>query len=336
MNIIIPMAGIGKRMRPHTYSIPKPLLKVAGKTIVQRLIEELVKSINKSIDNIGFVIGEFGEEVEKELLNIADKVHAKGKIYYQKEALGTGHAVYCANELLKDEVIIAFADTLFKASFKIKDKSDAMIWVHEVEDPSNFGVIQTNESNLVTNFIEKPKDKVSNKAIIGIYYFRRGDLLNNEIKKIIENNIIIDGEYQLTTVLENMKNTGTAFSFNKVEEWWDCGNKNNFINTNSRILEYMNKDKLINSSCEVKDSKIIAPCYIGKNTRILNCIIGPYVSIEDNTLIQKSIISNSIVYNNSKIYGIIASNSIIGSSVEYIKNDEKLNLGDFSFHKANG
>lgn len=327
------MAGIGKRMRPHTFTIPKPLLKIAGKTIVQRLIEELGNSVNNSIDNIGFIIGEFGKEVETELLGIAKKVNAKGRIFYQKEALGTAHAIYCANEILNDEVIIAFADTLFHARFKIKDIYDAVIWTYEVEDPSNFGVVKTDDNNLVTNFIEKPKNKVSKNAIIGIYYFKKGDLLSNEIRNLIEKNVIIDGEYQLTTVLENMKKNGTGFYANKVQDWLDCGNKDNFIHTNARILEYENKGKSFTNMHEFKDSKIIDPCYIGDNVKISNSIIGPYVSVEDNTEIKKSIISNSIVYSNTKIYGVVTSNSIIGSYVEYVNKDKELNLGDFSFTK---
>lgn len=329
------MAGIGKRMRPHTFNIPKPLLKIAGKSIVQRLIEELSKSVNKSIDNIGFVIGEFGKEVETELLNIAANINAKGHIFYQKEALGTAHAVYCADELIKDEVVVAFADTLFRASFKIKEDKDAMIWIYEVEDPANFGVVKTDKNNIVTDFIEKPRDRISNKAIIGIYYFKNGNILCEEIKDIIDRNIMAGGEYQLTTVLENMKNKGTGFAVNKVEEWLDCGNKENFVNTNERILEYLDEDKLTKGKHEIENTKIIKPCYIGNNVKISDSVIGPYVSVEDNTQIKRSVISNSIIYDNATISGMIASNSIIGSNVKYIIKESELNLGDFSNYIAN-
>ncbi len=335
MNIIVPMAGIGKRMRPHTLNIPKPLLKIAGKTIVQRLIEELGKSINKKIDNIGFVIGEFGKEVELELLNIAANVNAQGQIFYQDEALGTAHAVKCAGKLMKDEVVIAFADTLFKASFKIRDDKNAMIWIYEVEDPSNYGVVKTDKNDIVTEFIEKPEAKISNKAIIGIYYFKKGEQLDEEIEKIIKNNIRVGGEYQITTVLENMKNKGVGFSVKKVEEWLDCGNKENFLLTNSKILEFMRPDELITGKPVIENSKIIPPCYIGTNVKISGSIIGPYVSVENNVVIKKSIIANSIIYDNTGIEGMIASNSIIGSYVEYRRKDDELNLGSYTGFGAN-
>jgi glucose-1-phosphate thymidylyltransferase len=334
MNIIIPMAGIGKRMRPHSLSVPKPLMKIAGKAIVQRLIEELIKSINLKVSNIGFVIGDFGKDVENELLNISKKVNSKGRIYYQKEAMGTAHAIYCADELLNSEVIVAFADTLFKADFKINNESEAVIWVYRVEDPHNYGVVKENDRNIVTDFIEKPKQKISDKAIVGIYYFKNGDLLKSEIKNIIRNKVLIDGEYQLTTVLENMKNKGLEFNVSEVDEWLDCGNKDTFISTNARILEHMNKKELLCDNVIVMNSKIINPCYIGTNVKISNSIIGPYVSIEENTEISKCIISDSIIYNNSIIKGIVTSKSIIGSNVEYLRNDEELNIGDFSNYKT--
>jgi glucose-1-phosphate thymidylyltransferase len=333
MNVIIPMAGIGKRMRPHSLSVPKPLMKIAGKAIVQRLIEELIKSVDIKVDNIGFVIGDFGKDVEKELVSVARNVNSKGRIYYQREALGTAHAIYCADELLNNEVIIAFADTLFKADFKINKKSEAIIWICEVKDPHNYGVVKENDQNIVTDFIEKPKEKISNKAIVGIYYFKNGDLLKSEIKNIIRNKVLIGGEYQLTTVLENMKNKGLEFNVSAVDEWMDCGSKDTFISTNARVLELLNKEELLCDNVVISNSKIIDPCYIGRNVKIFNSIIGPYVSIEENTEISKCIISDSIIYNNSTVCGIVTSKSIIGSNVEYIRSDEELNIGDFSNYK---
>jgi len=327
------MAGIGKRMRPHSLFVPKPLMKIAGKAIVHRLIEELAKSIDSNIKNIGFVIGDFGKEVENELISIAKKANASGKIYYQKEALGTAHAIHCASELLNNEVVVAFADTLFKADFKMNKEREAVIWIYEVKDPQNYGVVKVNEQNIVTDFIEKPKEKISNKAIIGLYYFKNGDLLNNEIKNIIRNKIMVGGEYQLTTVLENLKNKGLEFITGPVKDWLDCGNKNTFISTNSKILELADTKELIGKNVKISDSQIIDPCYIGENVKINNSIIGPYVSIENDSEISKCIISNSIIYNNSKVSGIVATKSIIGSNVEYIKNDEELSIGDFSIYK---
>jgi glucose-1-phosphate thymidylyltransferase len=333
MNVIIPMAGIGKRMRPHSLFVPKPLMKIAGKAIVHRLIDELAKSIDSKIKNIGFVIGDFGREVENELVNIAKNVNAHGKIYYQKQALGTAHAIYCANELLNNEVIIAFADTLFKADFKVGKENEAIIWIYEVKDPQHYGVVKINNQNIVTDFIEKPKDKISNKAIVGLYYFKNGDLLNNEIKGLIRGKIMVDGEYQLTTVLENLKNKGLKFSIGPVKEWLDCGNKNTFIATSSKILDLTDSKELKGKNVKIENAQVIPPCYLGENVKISNSIIGPYVLIENNSEVAKCVLSNTIIYDNSRVEGIVASQSIIGSNVEYIKSNEELSIGDFSIYK---
>ncbi|NTW32877.1 MAG: nucleotidyltransferase family protein, partial [Bacteroidetes bacterium] len=186
MKIIIPMAGMGKRMRPHTLTIPKPLINIAGKPIVQRLVEEIAKVCSEKIEEIAFVIGDFGEEAEKMLLSIASNVGAKGKIYYQKEPLGTAHAVLCANESLDGKLVVAFADTLFKAEFVLDESRDGIIWVHKVKDPSAFGVVKTDENQIITDFIEKPKSFVSDQAIIGIYYFRDGKYFKSELQSLID------------------------------------------------------------------------------------------------------------------------------------------------------
>jgi len=168
MNLVIPMAGMGKRLRPHTLTTPKPLIPIAGKPIVQRLVEDIAKVTPDKIEKIGFVIGDFGPEVETQLKGIADSVGAEGHIFYQEEALGTAHAVDCAKDILTGKVSVAFADTLFRAEFTLDTDQDGIIWVKEIKDPSAFGVVKENEDGIITEFIEKPKVPVSNKAIIGI------------------------------------------------------------------------------------------------------------------------------------------------------------------------
>ena len=156
------MAGMGKRMRPHTLTVPKPLIPVAGKPIVQRLVEDIAKTCPEKIENIGFIIGDFGPEVEEKLLKTAEKVGAKGHIFYQKEALGTAHAVLCARPLLEEKIVIAFADTLFSADFKMDTNKDGIIWVKDVEDPRAFGVVTLDEEGFITGMVEKPEQPVSN------------------------------------------------------------------------------------------------------------------------------------------------------------------------------
>src|ERR1017187_8561909 len=235
MKIIVPMAGMGKRMRPHTLVTPKPLLPIAGKAIVQRLVEDIVDVCKEKVDEIAFIIGDFGKDVEARLIKIAEDLGAKGSIYYQEEALGTAHAIYCAKNSLKGKVVVAFADTLFRAEFNFDETCDAIVWVNKVEDPRAFGVIKLNDKNEITAFVEKPNPFISDLAIIGIYYFKDGENLKNEIKYLLDNKILDKGEYQLTVALENMMKKGKIILPGKVTEWMDCGNKDATVDTNKRI-----------------------------------------------------------------------------------------------------
>jgi len=331
MNVIIPMAGMGKRMRPHTLTVPKPLLPIAGKPIVQRLVEDIATVCDDKIDKIAFIIGRsFGPEVEEHLKRIAKEENAEGLIYYQDEALGTAHAVNCAKDCLEGNVIVAFADTLFRADFKIDNTKDGVIWVHSVEDPSAFGVVKINDENHITDFIEKPDVFISDLAIIGIYFFRDGLQLKEEIKYILDNDIREKGEYQLTNVLENMKNKGSKFVPGKVIEWWDCGNKNATVYTNQRVLANLNGSLKPNNTVQTESSVIIEPCFIGDGVVLKNTTVGPYVSIGINTTIENSVISNSIVQSNTVIRNANLTNSMVGNHAVYDGEARELSIGDYS------
>ncbi len=328
------MAGMGKRMRPHTLTIPKPLIPIAGKPIVQRLVEELSKVCSEKITEIGFIIGDFGPEIEDSLCSIAKTLGANPKIYYQHEALGTGHAVLCAKESLEGKVIVAFADTLFKADFKLDNTAEASIWVHKVEDPSAFGVVKLNDKGFITDFIEKPKEFVSDLAIIGIYYFRDGERLKNELQYLIDHKVIVNNEYQLTDALENMKNKGVGFTTGKVDEWLDCGNKNATIYANQRILEHHRCEKLVSDSSKIINSIIIEPSFIGDNALITNSIIGPYTSVGRNSEVNNCMIKNSIIQRNSKVKSMNLENSMVGNYVDIKGDVSEMNVGDYtSFSK---
>ena len=330
MKIIVPMAGRGSRLRPHTLTIPKPLIPVAGKPIVQWLVEDIVKVCGKKVDEIAFVIGDFGKEVEESLVKVAEGLGAKGSIYYQDEPLGTAHAILCAKDSLEGNCVVAFADTLFKADFTLDSSRDGIIWVSQIDDPSAFGVVKLNEENIITDFVEKPATFISDLAIIGIYYFNNGEYLRSELQYLLDNNIKDKGEFQLTNALENMKNKGTKFSPGKVEEWLDCGNKDATIYTNERVLEY--NGNLINDSVQIINSEVIPPCFIGANTIIKNAKIGPHVSLGSNTVIENSVINKTIIQNDSMITNAKLSNSMIGNHVKFDgKNiQQEVSIGDFS------
>jgi glucose-1-phosphate thymidylyltransferase len=335
MKIIVPMAGMGKRMRPHTLTVPKPLIQVAGKPIVQRLVEDIAKVIDEKIDEIAFVIGDFGKETETKLVAIAESLGAKGSIHYQEEALGTAHAILCAQQALTGKVIVAFADTLFKADFKIDTaQHDGIIWVQKIEDPRMFGVVKVNNQNIITDFVEKPQDFVSDLAIIGIYYFKDGDYLKKELQYLLDNNIKEKGEYQLTNALENMKQKGAQFSPGKITEWLDCGNKDATVYTNARVLAFNQGESLVSKSVKNTNSIIIEPCFIGDNVVLENAIVGPFASIGHSTKIVNSNVKNSIIQNNSSIENCVIDNSMVGAYAEIKQSKLDLSVSDYSVYKV--
>ena len=338
MKVIIPMAGMGKRLRPHTLTTPKPLLPIAGKPIVQRLVEDLARSCEEQIEELAFIVGDFGEEAETRLHSIAKAIGAKASIYYQKEALGTAHAILCAKKSLTGKVIVAFADTLFKADFKLDDSQDGIIWVKQIDDPSAFGVVKLDDQNTITDFVEKPASFVSDLAIIGIYYFRDGNYLKSELEYVIDNNLKDKGEYQLTTALENMKEKGTEFKSATVSEWLDCGNKDATVLTNQRILDLHHSNGDGRQRVNNTNSEIVEPCFIGNNVKLTNSKIGPFVSIGDNCEVASSVITNSIIQTNTIVSNARIDNSMVGNFVEFVGAgiaEEKLevSIGDYSIIK---
>lgn len=328
------MAGMGKRMRPHTLTVPKPLVPIAGKPIVQRLVEDIAKVCGEPIDEVAFIIGNFGKEVEAKLIQIAESVGAKGTIYYQDKALGTAHAIYCAEKSLDDKVVVAFADTLFKADFTLDTNQEGIIWVQKVDDPRPFGVVKLNDAGNITDFVEKPETFVSDLAIIGIYYFKDGANLRSEIKYLLDNDIKDKGEYQITNALENMKNKGLNFTPGKVTEWLDCGNKDSTVNTNQRYLEYIKDTQLVAGSAKLENSVVIQPSYIGEGVVIKNSVVGPHVSLGNNSVVEGSIVSNSIVQENATIKNANISNSMLGNFATFEGKAVDLSVGDFNVFKA--
>ena len=334
MKIIVPMAGMGKRMRPHTLTVPKPLIPVAGKPIVEWLVEDITRTCKEKVDEIAYVIGDFGAEVEKQLIAIAERLGAKGTIHYQDQPLGTAHAILCAESALTGKVIVAFADTLFRAEFKIDENQDGVIWVNRIDDPRMFGVVKVDANNVITDFVEKPQTFVSDMAIIGIYYFRDGDNLRKELQYLIDNNIVEKGEYQLTNALENMKSKGMKFVPGNVDEWLDCGNKDATVHTNQRVLENHRGDKLIADTVRNSGSVIIEPCFIGENVELINCVIGPHASIGAGSRLEQVIVSNSILQTGTRISNVVLSNSMIGHSAEVAGRSSELSISDYSTHRS--
>lgn len=335
MKIIVPMAGIGSRLRPHTLTVPKPLTVIAGKPIVQRLVEDIAAVIDEEIDEIAFIIGTtakgFPADTGEKLLKIAAELGAKGSVYIQDVALGTAHAIYCAKESLRGPCVVAYADTLFKADFTLDVNVDGAIWVKQVENPSAFGVIKLKDG-FISDFIEKPKEFVSDLAIIGIYYFKSGEKILEEIQYLIDNDLKENGEYQITNVLESLKQQGAKFMPGTVSAWMDCGKKDPTVDTNKQTLgfEYAAGKNLVSEDVVLENSEIIQPCYVGANVVLRNTKIGPFVSIGENSVVENATIVNSLIQTNVQITNANLDNAMIGNHVKYDGNYTSVSIGDYT------
>lgn len=334
MKIIVPMAGRGSRLRPHTLTVPKPLIPIAGKPIVHRLVEDIAKVINQDIEEIAFIIHDsFGKKVEEELVAIAQKLGSRGTIYYQNEALGTGHAIMCAKNSLSGPAVIAYADTLFRADFTLDTSADSVIWVKQVENPEAFGVINLNESNEIIELVEKPKEFVSDLAVIGIYYFKDIAVLKNELQSVLDNNIIHGGEYQINDGIKQMMQKGMKFVPGKVDEWMDCGNKDVTVETNSRMLHFLHNDgdeALVSDKARIENSTIIPPCYIADDVVLINSVVGPNVSLGKATHLTNVKIQNSLVQTHAHIKNAKLDNAMIGNHASFNGEFKSISIGDYS------
>lgn len=333
MKIIVPMAGRGSRLRPHTLTIPKPLIPIAGKPIVHRLVEDIAGVLNQPIEEVAFVIHEsFGKKVEEELIAIAEKLGAKGTIYYQNEALGTGHAIMCAKDSLSGPAVIAYADTLIRADFDLDQNADSVIWVKQVDQPEAFGVVNLNSNGEIIELVEKPKEFVSDLAVIGIYYFKDVAVLKNELQSVLDNNIIHGGEYQINDGIKQMMAKGMVFVPGKVDEWMDCGNKDVTVDTNNRMLGFLHNDgeNLVSSDVKLENSTIIPPCYIGEDVYLINSTVGPNVSLGKGCHVIDSSIKNSLVQIHSNIKNANLDNAMIGNHATFDGKFTSISIGDYS------
>jgi glucose-1-phosphate thymidylyltransferase len=329
------MAGRGSRLRPHTLSVPKPLIPVAGKPIVHRLVEDIVRVLNEEIDEIAFILGDpafFGNDVVGSLKELATSLGAKPTIYRQLDPKGTGHAIMCAEPSLSGPAVIAYADTLIRADFDLDKEADAVIWTKKVENPEAYGVVNLNEKNEIIELVEKPKEYVSDQAVIGIYYFKDVAQLKNELQYVLDNNIINGGEYQINDGIKRMMANGKIFKTGTVDEWMDCGNKAVTVETNRKMLGFLAaaNEPLVSKSAVNENSKIFEPCFLGEGVVLKNSTIGPYASIGKGTVIEDSTVKNSIIQTNSVIKNAKLDNAMIGNYATFDGNFTHVSIGDYS------
>ncbi|WP_298499118.1 sugar phosphate nucleotidyltransferase [uncultured Algibacter sp.] len=336
MKIIVPMAGRGSRLRPHSLTVPKPLIPVAGQPIVHRLVKDIAKVLKQPIEEIAFVLGDpawFGDEVVSSLKKLATDLGAKASIYRQDKPLGTGHAIMCAKPSLSGPAVIAYADTLIRAEFDLDSTADSVIWTKQVDNPEAYGVVKLNANEEIVELVEKPETFVSDQAVIGIYYFKDVAVLKEKLQEILDENIMNGGEYQINDGIKRMMAEGKVFKTGTVDEWMDCGNKAITIETNQRMLGFLKADgeeQLIANSAKLDNSNIIEPCFIGENVVLKNTTIGPFVSVGNNTVIENSTIENSLIQTNSEIKNATLNNAMIGNNVKYNGDFTSISIGDYS------
>ena len=330
MKLIIPMAGRGTRVRPHSHTTPKPLLPVAGTMIVERIVETFSRTLDGTIDEIVYILGpDFGQEIKDRLTEMSERHDAKASFGVQEVAKGTAHAVSCAGEKLNGEVIIVFADTIFDTDKTVTvEGADSVIWLKEVDDPSRFGVAVEKDGQ-ITDFVEKPSEPISNLAIIGVYYFKKGQELMKEIQYLLDNNIVGHGdEYQLTDALDRLLKNDNVFKKATVEEWLDCGTLPAWLDTVGQILEKEDHDY-----GEYEGTTIHPPVYFGDDVEITGSEIGPNVSVESGTTIKNSTVKNTIIQHNASLDGCDLDGCTVGNHADLTGVKGEIHVGDHSILK---
>lgn len=323
MKAIIPVAGAGTKLRPHTYTQPKALIPLAGKTVLSIIVDQLKEAgINEYI----FIVGYLGEKIQDYVKALYPDVTAH--FVYQNDRQGIGHAIRLTKGIVSgDEVLIVLGDTICDYNVKeVIDSPTSMIGVKKVDDPRNFGVAEMDDGNLITHVVEKPQIPKSNMALVGVYKIKESDLLFQCLDANIKGGIKTHGEYSITDALDCMIKKGAGFKPFKVDSWFDCGKRETLLESNATLLKKFNSRT---EQCpQYENTVLIQPVSIGKNCTIKNSIIGPNVTIGDNTEIDYSIVKSSIIGSFSTLYDIVLDFSLIGSDTTIRGETRTLNIGD--------
>ncbi len=321
MRAVIPVAGVGTRLRPHTYSLPKVLLNVAGKPILGHILDALLE---QGVKKATIITGYMGKLVEEYVTERYSEMEFD--FVMQEQRLGLGHAIWIGREHYGDEpLMIILGDTIFDVDLKLAMKSGSnSIGVKAVEDPRRFGVVVKGIDNKISKLIEKPDDPISKLAIVGLYHIQDTELLIDCLNDLIGKNILTRGEYQLTDALQLMIDKGADFTTFPVDGWYDCGKPETLLSTNRFLLDQKP------TSMKLKDSIIIPPVFISDSAIIERSVIGPYASVADGAVVRDSILRNSIISFNAKVVSSLLEESIIGNDADVKGHFHKLNVGDSS------
>ncbi|MDC0230997.1 sugar phosphate nucleotidyltransferase [Aureispira] len=324
MKAIIPVAGVGTRLRPHTYTQPKPLIPVGGKPLIASIIDQLVDA---DIKEFVLIIGYFGEKIKDYVENRYP--HLDIQFVYQEVRLGLGHAMHIASETYKDsdEILIVLGDTIFEGDLSdLFNKPNSCLGVKKVEDPREYGVVELGDDGVITKVVEKPRIPKSNMALVGLYKISDVTELTDALNYIIENNIRTIEEFHLTDALMRMVEVGVKLTVFEVDNWYNCGKKDVLLATNAVLLRRQDESRAMIPGFE--NSIIVHPVSIGANCTIKNSIVGPHVCIGDNSVMSHAIVSDSIIGSYSNIEGVVLQESIIGSDASIKGLSLSLNIGE--------
>ncbi|MDX1420566.1 MAG: sugar phosphate nucleotidyltransferase [Rubricoccaceae bacterium] len=326
MKLIVPMAGRGTRLRPHTHVTPKPLLPVVGRSMVERIVETFAGALPRGLDEAVFVLGpDFGDEVRRQLAAICERQGLRPHFAVQEQALGTAHAVVQAGEHLDGECVIVFADTLFAMDETPDLDADAVVWVKHVDDPRRFGVV-VKDGERISAFVEKPEEPISNEAIIGIYYVRDAATLRREIDDLIEDDVRgAGGEFQLTDALDRMLKAGQTFKTASVSEWLDCGTIPALKDTTRVMLD---KSGEATHEGRVENSTLIEPVFLGPDATVRDSVVGPYAAIHGKATVTGSTVKNTIVFEGATVEGSALDDAVVGHEAHVRGFAGPLNIGD--------
>ena len=319
MRAIIPVAGVGSRLRPHTYTLPKVLLNVAGKPIIGHILDKIIE---EGFDEATIIVGYLGDKIRE---YIQSNYNLKADFIEQEERKGLAHSIYLAREkLIVDPVLIILGDTIFDVDLKsVVASQHTSVGVKHVEDPRRFGVAEIRDG-FVSHLIEKPEHPTSNLAIVGLYWIRNPKLLGECVTELITKDVKTKGEYQLTDALELMLKRGEKIKTFNVDGWYDCGKPETLLATNRHLLE--KKSKMLS----IESVVIIPPVYVSPKAKIVNSIIGPYATIAAGAVVTDSFVRNSIVSEEAQVSKTLLDNSIIGNNAIVKGTFRRINVGDSS------
>ena len=319
MRAIIPVAGIGSRLRPHTYTIPKVLINVAGKPIIGHILDKVIES---GFNEATIVIGYLGDKIKEYVLG-----HYSIKVDFveQEERLGLGHAIFLARHTFsRSPILIILGDTIFDVNLKaLIDKEFSVLGVKEVDDPRRFGVAET-EGDFVSRLVEKPENPKSNLAVVGLYYVQKPQVLVNSLKEMMEKNIRTKGEFQLTDALQIMIDRGERMKVFRIDGWYDCGKPETVLSTNRTLLEN------VPLPATLPGVVAIPPVFISPKARVESSVIGPYTTVAEEAVVSHSIVQNSIVSEGASVENSMLQDSIVGSNANVRGSFKRINIGDSS------